>query len=68
MQVTRYSSMRRPQATRINSERQRKIIARNRAARLETLKTYLLIAGLVCCILAAGYLDGQSIREGILLP
>lgn len=69
MQVTRYSTLsRRPQATRIYSERQRKIEQRRRAARWETIKNMLLLAGLVACILAAGYLDGQSIAEGVLLP
>ena len=68
MQVTRYSSTRRPQALRIISERQRKIEQRRRAARWENIKNMLLLAGLVACILAAGYLDGQSIAEGVLLP
>ena len=50
------------------TERQRKIAQRKRADRLDTIKNMLLLGALICCILAAGYLDAQSIAEGLMLP
>lgn len=64
MQVTRYNTSSRPRP--FTSERLRKIEQRRRQERRDNIKNWLLIAGLVACYLAAGYIDGQSIQQGLL--